>query len=475
MGYAFDMPLPAADAKARPPWIVVLNGASCSGKSTLAREIVEQSPAPTIHLSLDQSHASLGSRHATDRWPLYSSLCLGLARTAAAWWQQGFNVVVDTVLRSRPHVRRTLALLPRERSFLVGVHAPLEILLVRAAARPGGDRRKVRRQFEQLQGLDGNDLNLTSDHEAPAALAARVLGLVGEKARHRPPPEALADLRTIEAGDQATFMRAVHAAGCRGWHCYFPFLHAFARTVRHELRWEEHAGSLLVYHLIETAEGRRLSLYLPPLPFTAAAFAQAQERSRRFDPKRRLRIRWVEESQLAALSAATAQARVVDSEHVCDATDFAVSPIEASPDFVVRPYQSADRAACEALLETGRSGGQRPYKLRGDYRLATLCLENSAEFERGLLRADVVTVAGAVRAFTFGGPIRPGLGSILVAITDPSLPELRRWQRGMFMRNHRDLTMWTEGGDHDRPRIDAALQQLEPRSRSQLWRVVLRR
>lgn len=465
---------PAADAKGTPPWIVLLNGTSCSGKSTLARELVERAPAATIHLSLDHSHANLANRYATDRWPLYESLCLGLARSAAAWWQQGFHVVVDTLLRSPRLVRSTLALLPRERTFLVGVHAPLEVLLARAGARPQGDQRLVRRQFDQLQRLRGHDLDLASDREPPQALAERVLTLVGQPARRLPPAEALAGLRAIEAGDRETFRRAVQAAGCRSWFCYFPFLYAFARTVRRELRWEEHAGSVLVYHRIEDVHGPRLGLYLPPLPCTAAAIAHARERCRQFDPAKATRILWVEEPQLAALAGITARARVVDSEYVYDGASVAESCEEPAPGLAVRPYEAADRAACEALLEVWRRAGGAKRDNGGDYRLAWLCLAHFAEFDRELLRGEVVTQGGEVRAFTFGGPIGDGWGSLLVAIADPRSPELRRLQRCWFLRNHRDLARWTEGGDFDRPRIGAVRETIGSVTRRPAWRVVLR-
>ena len=85
----------------------------------------------------------------------------------------------------------------------------------------------------------------------------------------------------------------------------------------------------------------------------------------------------------------------------------------------------------------------------------------------------MVTQAKEVRAFTFGGPICDGWGSLFVAVADPRLPELPRLQRGWFLRKHSDLVTWTEGGDVDRW-IDGIRQPLGPVTRCPLWRIVLR-
>lgn len=470
-----------------PPWIVLLNGVSCSGKTALAREIVERCSAPVIHLSLDHHHDILAARYATDRWPLYRELVTGLARSAEGWWRQGFHVVVDVVLESARARQEVLGLLPRERTFVVGVRAPLEVLLDRARERPEEARRRIRRQLPSIHDGIVYDLDLATDRETPRVLAERVLALAGSAARSEPTVEALDGLSPIDVGDGPTFTRAARAGGCRTWLHYFPFLHAVARTVRRELSWEEVDGSVLVYHRIDVDRGPRLSLYLPPFPFSASALAHARRRCRRFDPAAPTRIVWVDAGALPALEGAIAARRVADEEYVYDAARvlalagdrFAalrerLDALERVPGLAIRPYDGRDREACEAVLEAWRSG---PKSDRGHgtvYRLASLSLAHHAAFGDGLLRGEVVTQDGEVRGVTFGGPIGEGWGSLFVTIDDRSVPGLGYLQRYEFLRSHPDLRHWTELRDVDGPRLAEVKEALDPTARNPLWRVVLR-
>ena len=469
------------------PWIVVLNGVSCSGKSVLAREIVERCPAPVIHLSLDHHHESLAERYATDRWPLYRPLSAGLARSAEAWWRQGFNVVVDTLLETPRRMREVLAVLPRARTFVIGLHASMDVLLERAEARTTEARRRIRRQFPLVHREAVYDLELSTDRESPQALAERVLAHVGSAARSRATHETLAGLRPIEAGDHRTFTRAAQAAGCHTWLHYFPFLHALARSERRELLWEEFEGSLVVYHLIDLEQGPRLSLYLPPFPFATAAIAHAQQRCRRFNPSMPTRVLWVEEASLPALAGGLASKRVVDAEYVYGGAHVAalagdafaglrsrLDSLERVPGLAVRPYAAGDRGACETVIESWRSRPKVQGANNSVYRFALLCLAHHDDFDRELLRGEVVTQEGEVRAVTFGGPIGDAVGSLFIVIDDGSLPGLGSLQRCSFMRNNPDIRLFKELGDEDAPHLAEVKQALDPVARNPLWRVVLR-
>ena len=469
------------------PWIVLLNGASCSGKSAVAREIVERCPSPVIHLSLDHHHDNLARRHATDRWPIYRTLVAGVARSAEAWWRQGFNVVVDTVLDTPRVMRETVALLPKERTVLVGVHAPLDVLLERAAARPEEARRRIRRQFPAVHRQAAYDLELASDRESARAMAERVLAHVGTMARSQPTDGALAGLRPIEAGDHRIFTRAAQAAGAHTWLHYFPFLHALARTVRRELRWEEVDGSLLVYHLIDLDQGPRLSLYLPPFPFSVGALAHARERCRRFDPAAPARILWTEDASVPALDGVLASKRAAEAEYVYDGARVAalagdgmavlrdrLDGLGRVPGLAVRPYADEDRAGCEDVIEAWRAASKAKRADGNFYRLALACLAHRGGFDHGLLRGEVLTQNGEPRAFTFGGPIGGGRGSLFLVIDDQRLPDAGYLQRYSFIRNNPDIRLFKELEDTDRPSLAAIRDAFDPVSKNRLWRVVLR-
>jgi hypothetical protein len=383
-------------------------------------------------------------------------------------------------------MQQSLALLPRERTLLVALHAPLEVLLERAAARSPEDQRLIRRQFPLVHRDVAYDLELATAQESPRSLAARVLARVGMTPRSLPPHDALAGLRPLEVGDHATFARAAQAGGCRGWLYYFPFLHLLSRTVRRELRWEEVGGSVLVYHMIDADQGPRLGLYLPPFPFSAVALSHARERCRRFDPAAPLRILWVEDAQLAALSGILASKRQGDTELAYDGARVAslagsgfahlrdtLAALERVPGLAVRPYLEQDRVACEAVIDAWRGQRKAERANSSAYRLALLCLDHHGAFDADLLRGEVVTQEGEVRAITFGGPIGDGVGSIFVAIDDRRLPGLDCFQRFHFLRCNPDIRLWRELRDLDGPRLVAVKQAFEPVASSPLWRVVL--
>ena len=469
------------------PWLILLNGVSCSGKTTLARELVERCPSPVIHLSLDHHHETLASRYATDRWPIYRPLAVGLARSAEAWWRQGFNVVVDTLLGTPRLMREIVDLLPRDRTFVIGLHAPLDVLLERAAARPEEVRRRLRRQAPLIHRNAAYDLELVTDGISPRAIAERVLAHVGSEVRSQPAYEALEGLRRIEVGDQPTFARAAHAGGCVSWLHYFPFLHALSRTVRRELRWEEVEGSVLVYHLIDAERGPRLQLYLPPFPFAATALEHAQQRCRRFDPAAPTRILWVDEATLPALDGVLASKRSAEAEYVYNGARVAtlagegfaelrrrLDRLDRIPGLAVRPYLEEDRAACETLIETWR-GRRKDRRADGNlYRLALLCLAQQGAFDTGLLRGEVLTHEGEIRAVTFGGPIGDECGSLFVVLDDQRLPGLGYLQRFSFIRNNPDIRLFKELEDVGRPHLARIREAFDPVAKNPLWRVVLR-
>src|SRR6478672_11961815 len=122
--------------------ILVLNGTSSSGKTSLAKALQASSDLQFLHLQLnafrDMEPAGYFSRPQAESWPLrVAALCRAMHAAVAQYAAHGQNVIFDHVL-SADAWRYLFEDFQHERLLLVGVHCPVEELVRRELAR--GDR-----------------------------------------------------------------------------------------------------------------------------------------------------------------------------------------------------------------------------------------------------------------------------------------------------------------------------------------------
>lgn len=516
--FAEALPVSASQTSRGEGWIVVLNGASCAGKSTLAKAILELEDTPTLYLALDQLQGMLPRRYATPDWPLYKELTRTLAAAAHAASVEGVNVVIDTVLASRWRWLEMQAVLPDTHTYWVGVHAPLEQLLARVGQRGSGERDLVERQFKTVHQGARYDVEISTESTTPPQLAEQILEHVrrGELAREaaykaeqgkmreslvsigRPlgNPEkplrgrdwdALKGLRTLEFEDQWYFSRITRQHGVKDWLYYFPFLHAFARTQRRTLLWEVIDGSLCVYNLRNTLKGEVLTLYLSPLPCQEGALRQAMTRCRQYNENANLKILWVPESELALIpTSLRSNAKAMEVEYIydrsrvlaLDGAEFSVlrdtlDNVRGQHDLTCRPYVPTDLAECLPLVDRwywNLAGDNTP---RGGKLFPRIALESYADFDRTILRGEVLVRQGKIVALTLGGPLSGQVGSIFVAVTEETIPGLDYLQRYRFMENNPDLLYFNDSGDLGRADWSKLKDAFAPVERRSLYRVDL--
>lgn len=134
--------------------IVILNGAPRSGKSSIASAMQQSLPGSWINLGVDAQNRSLpdalkpgiGLRPGGERPDLEAAvvrLYLALYGAIAAHARQGFDVVAD--LGHHDVYSRPLHILPQCARLLdgldvlfVGVHCPIDIIMIRRNADPQG-------------------------------------------------------------------------------------------------------------------------------------------------------------------------------------------------------------------------------------------------------------------------------------------------------------------------------------------------
>lgn len=160
--------------------VILLNGASSSGKSSIAREVQARIGAPFWHYSID--HLRDAGVLPLDRirsgefpWAAQREAFFeGFHRSLAAFVGPGNNLIVEHIVETPAWMARLIELLAGADVFFVGVHCPLAELERRELAR--GDRRigDAARDFRGIHAHCAYDLELDGT-APPAANAERLI------------------------------------------------------------------------------------------------------------------------------------------------------------------------------------------------------------------------------------------------------------------------------------------------------------
>lgn len=162
--------------------IILLNGASSSGKSTLARRLQAALDEPFWHFSIDHLIAAnvlpkkrVGGGEFS--WQdLRSPFFEGFHRCIPALSEAGNNLIVEHIIETEVWMHRLLRLIGQLDVFFVGVHCPLPELERREFER--GDRRigEARADYETTHGFGEYDFEVAStlpnDQNVDALIAA---------------------------------------------------------------------------------------------------------------------------------------------------------------------------------------------------------------------------------------------------------------------------------------------------------------
>jgi chloramphenicol 3-O phosphotransferase len=191
--------------------IVLLNGTSSAGKTTLATALQRRLPDPLLAVGIDTVVFALPGRwlnppgwHEVFRYtgegdslsitagPLGDRLVAGLHRMVAGLADLGWDVVVDHVLLDPGWVRDAAAALAPYPLLSVGLHCPLDELIRREATR--GDRTlgQARAHFATVHAHVGYDVEVDTSLADPDECATVVADAI---AAHRGPSRLTAAVR----------------------------------------------------------------------------------------------------------------------------------------------------------------------------------------------------------------------------------------------------------------------------------------
>lgn len=174
--------------------IIFLNGTSSSGKSSIARELLDiLDDGAFFHLAVDSFNAMRTKRElaAQELDDALRRTRMGFHRSVAAMAEVGNDVVVDHVLSEPWRLLDCLTVLPPENVLFVGVRCPLDELVRREQAR--GDRPPglAALQYDAVHAHGDYDLECDTSTTSPRTCAQRIRDFLP----HRPVPTAFTRLR----------------------------------------------------------------------------------------------------------------------------------------------------------------------------------------------------------------------------------------------------------------------------------------
>jgi chloramphenicol 3-O phosphotransferase len=172
-----------------PGKIILLNGASSAGKSTLARSLQQRLPEPFMHWSFDHLRESNALPMARIRngeldWArMRPAVFDGFHRSLSAFAKAGNNLIVDHIIEQEQWMADLVQLLAPFDVFFVGVHCPLPELERRERLRDDRRPGEARRDFQGVHRFTEYDLDIDTTQTTEDNVARLIAAW---KARTRP-------------------------------------------------------------------------------------------------------------------------------------------------------------------------------------------------------------------------------------------------------------------------------------------------
>lgn len=179
--------------------VIVLNGTTSAGKTTLARALQDAASRPFLHVQMDaflgmqpgwlKDHpegfmfppveGAMPPEVSVEIGPFGARLMDGMRRSIASMADAGLDIIVDDVWLGQGEQQAYQRLLSEHRTVFVGLHAPLRIAEAREIARGDRDIGQARWQFPRVHAGAEYDLEVDTSQESPEVLARSLLERLG--------------------------------------------------------------------------------------------------------------------------------------------------------------------------------------------------------------------------------------------------------------------------------------------------------
>ena len=201
--------------------IILLNGSSSAGKTTLAITLQQLLPDPWHHIALDQFRDGMGGRyrglnspagtpgarglnvvpvaHGNDRvtevrfGDLGKQVLRGMRRAIAAFAAEGNNVIIDDLMFEPAFLFDYVEALTGFDVLFVGVRCPIDVVNAREARRPGRFPGTATSHFDVVHSHCVYDIEVDTGVGTPRQCAEQIIARLNA----REPKDAFDRLRAV--------------------------------------------------------------------------------------------------------------------------------------------------------------------------------------------------------------------------------------------------------------------------------------
>ncbi|GAB6058602.1 hypothetical protein JCM31598_17190 [Desulfonatronum parangueonense] len=263
----------------------------------------------------------------------------------------------------------------------------------------------------------------------------------------------------------------------QGWHLYFPFL-LFIRLGSQTTRlvWEEVDGSICLFKH-QYGGKKRLDMMFPPTPYQENAMRHALERVNDFNNSHSCWIHFIDDKDMSQVQALkTFQLTKRNPQYLFSPQELSdlsgsrfsnlrryINNAKRYSDIQIQPFGPEHAAQCRQLLaswETIKENKRRFLEHQRRYALNTFHF--APQMNDQDLHGHVFIINDTVRAFTFGGEIRPGIGCLLLSIADPEAAHLSYLSRRHFFAGMQGCQVVNDGTDGGTPGQKVMKQRFRP-------------
>lgn len=171
--------------------LVVLNGTSSSGKTTVARAFQDVAPSVFLNFSIDSILSALPPsvwERIVAGLPVPDLRLASLVRAFYACTGQflgmGHDLVIDHAATARYHAESLLAACEGHETLIVGIDCPISVARAREAARGDRPRGLAEQQVATIHSWLEYDLVVDTSKESPSEAAASILAALASGSRN---------------------------------------------------------------------------------------------------------------------------------------------------------------------------------------------------------------------------------------------------------------------------------------------------
>lgn len=178
--------------------IILLNGTSSSGKTSIARSLQLLLPTPWIYLSADVVLGGYPFDHpAADSTSVWRPLGHQFYETVSRFAAAGFDVIAEQVFQNPLQLEDAVEVMAEDRVWFVGVRCDLEVAEVRERSRHDGTALgTARAQVDKVHRHVRYDIEVDSTRATSESMAADIAEQLGaeptafEKLRQQRSPQS---------------------------------------------------------------------------------------------------------------------------------------------------------------------------------------------------------------------------------------------------------------------------------------------